>query len=203
MQLQWQNLGTEGITVRKEYRNAVQRLFAVGLQRRFPAYATWKPLLPPIVKGDGKAFFRRAVGSRACVFIVLAPHCKQDDAFFVELGWSAHDRVPDVHVWPSAFATPERRELEQPEGVIRLGDLDGSGGMWSTGALERAMAAGDQAALLAHLEHQIRPLSPAEAEAEMQPLVEAALEAVERVGVAFLDAAAEVLARAGGPRSSS
>jgi len=182
--------------MRKEYRLAAVRLFTEALPRRLPGYSPWKPALPVIVRGHGMAFFRREVAPGACVFIVIAPSLKQDDAFFVEVGWSARDRVPDLQAWPSAFATSERRELDQPEGVVRLGDLDGSLGMWSTGSLERAMADGDQAAFLAFIERQTRPLSAAAAEAEMRPVVEAALAALERTGVGYLDDAAEALSRA-------
>ncbi len=233
--------------MRKEYRKAATRLFAEGLARRLPAYQPWKPALPLIARGGGKAFFRRPAGPAGCVFIVLAPNTKQDDAFFVELGWSAYDRVPEVTVWPTDFATPERTELlvaaaahhrptcgaplellvaaashdrptcaaplellvaaashdrptcaaplqlSQPEGVARLGDLSGKE-MWSTGALEQAMAAADEGAMLAYLQEQLRPLSASEAEAAMRPLVEDALYALERWGCRYLDAAAERLA---------
>jgi hypothetical protein len=180
--------------MRKEYRKAAIRLFTEGLARRLPAYKLWKPTLPLVAQGDGKAFFRRPVDTGGCVFIVLAPNIKQDDAFFVELGWSAHDRVPDVTAWPTAFATPERTELSQPGGVVRLGDLTGRE-MWTTGAIEQAMDADDEGAMLAYLQRQIQPLSASQAEAAMRPLVEDALAALERWGTSYLDAAAERLRR--------
>lgn len=43
--------------------------------------------------------------------------------------------------------TPERNELSEPEGVVRLGDLSGKE-MWSTGALEEVIAAKDGGAMM-------------------------------------------------------
>jgi hypothetical protein len=175
--------------MRKEYRTAAIRILGNELARRFPAYAPWKPVLPPVAMGRGQAFFRRPTRSGGCVFIGFTPHVSSDDAFFVGLGWSALDCLPDVMMWPTASATPGRAELDEPEGVVRLLDHPSGEEMWSAGGLEHALAAGESG-MTAHLQRMTSPVSPAEAEAHMRPAVQRAIGALERWGAGYLDEAA-------------
>ena len=178
--------------MRKEYKAAAIRILGDELARRFPAFAPWKPDLPPVAKGRGQAFFRRPTRSGGCVFIGFTPHVSSDDAFFLELGWSAFDRLPDVMMWPTASMSADRSELDEPEGVVRLQDPSGDE-MWSAGGLELALAAGESG-MLARLQRMSLPIATADAEAEMRPVVQRALNAFERWGAGYLDEAALRLA---------
>lgn len=175
--------------MRKEYTTAAIQMLKDEVARRFPAYVPWKPGLPHVVKGLGQAFFRRPTRSGGCVFIGFAPHRSSDGAFFLELGWSALDRLPDVMMGPTTSATPSRAELDELEGVVRLVDHPSGEELWSTGVLERALATGESG-MMAQLQRVASPLSPTCAEAEMRPTVERALNAFERWRAGYLDEAA-------------
>ena len=111
--------------MRTELANAVRTEFTHAMARNLPQF------LPVAIKSryawPGSRIFRWAAAPSLHFFVELFFDAKGDDAFGVEVGWSALGRYPELPVRPGFGAA-----FDKPEHWVRLSALYSPvGGMWS------------------------------------------------------------------------
>lgn len=181
--------------MRKEYRRAATRLLAKTLEERSPGFGRVKVASDLLLGGE--TVFRWRPCERVHAFVLLVPHPSGHQAFTLEVAWSARARFPEGTSRPTIFLGLEDPDpVHVPEGILRIGDLDGRKDRWwhlPDPAMERP---GDITALQESLE----PIDAGEAEKRVSSRIAAALESLERSGMPFLEAIALRWCR-GAPRS--
>ena len=160
--------------MRKEYRQAVRRLFTDGLAEALPGFVPCKVAAPTLVGGES-VYCRTAVGALRCS-VLLVPDAKGRQAFTVELAWSIRDPFPEVGMRPSLMLGPEDPDpVDNPAAIVRLGGIARREDVWwdlPDPAMERP---GD----LDALRESMMPIEPDVAEERAGPAVRDALAMLE------------------------
>lgn len=175
--------------MRQEYGKALRTLFAEGIARRFGA---WQP------QPAGKPWYwpgeRLYVCRRDDLWwvVVLEPDCKDHDAFSLSVGWSRLNRVPQLSMRPSMEAPLSLQAMLRDEYLCPLPllipqrpRLHGHPAPW---LIDPRSASRDPLdALAAFIDRQRSRPSAEEARAILAPLVEDALDALQRWGIPYLE----------------
>jgi len=176
--------------MRQEYGKALRTLFAEGMARRFPA---WQPL------PGGKPWYWPGERLYACRqadlwwIAVLEPDLKDHDAFSLSVGWSRLNRAPQLSMRPSREAPRSLQARMRDEYLCPLPLLIGQRptlhGHPLPWLLDPRTASRDPRQLLAaFIERQATRPAAEQARAQLAPLVEEALDALEHWGIPYLQA---------------
>ncbi len=166
--------------MRKEYGKVLREAFARRLAERLPRFK-------PVRTGSdylfpGERVFCWAVSGDLHLYVILTPDQRGHDAFTVELGWSRLGRFPELSMRPNIMGPAlDGAEFARDEAVVRLPYLTGIPEWWTVEEIP------DPLTLEALMEQQ-RKRSPAEAEAQVQPLLTEAMDSLETAGVEFFRA---------------
>ncbi len=152
--------------MRKEYGKALRHLFKQQLKKNNIDLVEYKPSSEYRVPGD--RVYKSEIGSLGC-FVILIPH-HIAEKFTLEIGWSESNSFPAVKIRPSGFLSPNRKEFNNTDFVIRIGDLLGRSDFWWT-VEEAPLSVND---ILQSMEKMIKE----KAEAKVLPHVEDAIQKI-------------------------
>lgn len=117
--------------MKKEYSKVLKAEFAKWLKVNAPQYEDFKGKSIYLFPGE-KAYVYKVKDSLWC-FIVLSPQANGEDAFTIELGWSAQQRFPEIGMRPSFQPSESRAEFNEYEAFTRLPYLYRGEEFWSIG----------------------------------------------------------------------
>ena len=180
--------------MRKEYGNALRKIFKIRLKEIAPEYTEIK-IKEPVYPGQ-RAFQWIAENGIYC-FIILVPHPKWDNEFTFELGWSKLGKFPTIEelgsMWPS-LSTPNSNhdEFKLPQYVCRIGNITFSGDKWwrigeNWIEIGRKIDINDTKAQIAHLNKQAEKIPEEKADAQVNAALDEALPVLTKVGLPYLE----------------
>jgi hypothetical protein len=83
--------------VRKELIKAVRKLFGDRLKARLPDFVPFKTVEKGAIRlGSECRWYRWKVASDLSFFVILKPSTKEDDAFWIHVGWSRNEDHSDL-----------------------------------------------------------------------------------------------------------
>jgi len=167
--------------MRKEYGNALRKLFAAQMKQGLPRFGEVK--VKSVYAAPGERAYRWIAREPIHCWIVLSPDPKDYDQFHVLIGWSKRARYPELSMIPSGLRpTPDRAEFAQDEYLIRLPDL------WTP--LDTPWVVREIRALTSvqDLQAGMAPISPDQALKDVAPLVNDAIERLKTYGLPYLEA---------------
>ena len=176
--------------MRREYRRAVEKLFAGVLADRLPGFEPVRVSSPLLIGGE-KVYRWRATESLD-THVLLVPSPQGHQSFTVEIAWSDQGRFPESGMRPSVMLAPgDPWPTDVTEGIVRLGGLAGTSDAW----WDLPDPAVENPGGLDALVESTKPIPPAVAAAHAEEPVSQALAGLERYGVPFVEAV--VLAHGG------
>lgn len=175
----------------KTFNTAVRNQFAAGMVRSLPQYLSAKVPTEHAWPGE-RAFVWTPHEGIKCWICLITSH-KGYNEFFVEVGWSALGRYPELNSRPTfAGMEPAERVLEHAELMCGLSSLGASPGAWVYRPKEISEAPQAEQFML-EVKAALAALNTQEAEAAAKPLVEDAIAAIVRFAVPFLERNAALL----------
>ncbi|QGU32904.1 hypothetical protein [Thermochromatium tepidum] len=182
--------------MRKEYGKALRELFTARMKADFPE---WRPVSAPKQwYWPGERVFVQDSYPGVWLVVVLVPDLKDHDAFYVEIGWSIHKRVPELSMRPCPDDPRSEAALNRDEYLCSLGELIPGGDKlhgdvhgWVIDHRTFSVDSGE--ILTALLERQTR-LGAEQARAAVSPFVDNAIAALAEYGVPYLKSRLSLLA---------
>lgn len=165
--------------MRKEYGNVLRRVFTARLKEVAPHFQARH--VTSAYCWPGERAYAWHVTANVWCWIVLSPSQKDDDAFTILVGWSTRGRYPEQTILPFRKATSETTgEFAQEEYLTRLPFLWGNEDTWW---VVRPFTV---ASTTQDLHAWIAPIAAAEAEQQVIPVVEDAMNRLVAVGLPYL-----------------
>jgi hypothetical protein len=175
--------------MRKEYGNALRRMFTERMRSQLP---DWRAVPPPKPwYWPGERLFVNDRHAPVWLVVVLQPDLGDHDAFNIEIGWSALGRVPELGMRPCPDDPHGVDPAAWDEYLCRLSSLLPTERRlygWVDGWVvdERTFSADPAATMAALVERQTR-ISAEQARAKLAPFVDDAWSALRDRGLPFLD----------------
>lgn len=166
--------------MRKEYGNALRKLFSAQMKQVLPRFKEVK--VKSVYCAPGERAYRWIVSEPTHCWIVLSPDLKGYDRFHVLIGWSKRARYPEVSMIPCAEQpTPDHAEFAYDEYLIRLPSL------WTT--IDTPWVVREFRVLTSaeDLQASMVPISPEQALNDVTPLVNDAISRLQTQGLSYLE----------------
>ncbi|HHJ39127.1 MAG: hypothetical protein AXA67_11350 [Methylothermaceae bacteria B42] len=170
--------------MRKEFAKVLRDKFVKAMKERFTEFEAISLKGNPYVWPGERVFLWKPTDSLHCyVILSVSP---QYDEFYVHVGWSKLGRFP--HLGRGVFRpTRERQEFNEEEYLVKLSMLCGENDGWSVSDMT---ALGDSETLPDFeklVESQVRNIPATTARAIVYPVVEKALDCLEKKGIPYLN----------------
>lgn len=166
--------------MRKEFGKALRAFFPKAMKERLPLFREVN--VSSIYCGPGERAFCREVSPSLHLWIVLSPSHKDYDMFTILVGWSRRGRYPELRMIPS-FRMPDEGhgEFEEAEYLTRLPSL------WSRDDNWWVIRKPLQELTIEALMMQMETVPLEEAQRLVVPLVDDAVQAIERYALPYFE----------------
>ena len=174
--------------MRKEYAAPLRKAFNAHLNAKLPQFTELKIKSKYLWPGE-RVFAWDALENLRCM-IILSPHPKGLDGFCVELAWSKLMRFPELSMRPTGLPKADHAEFAREEYAIRLGELLPTAGPQAdkVGWIHQInIAERDPEKRMAALKLQVQPITSAEVEQKVLPVIMEALNEIVLYGVPYFE----------------
>ena len=171
--------------MRKEYGKALRDMFAALMKAKLPE---WKPAqLPKSHYFGGERGFVLDRSPAAWLVIVLQPNLKDHDAFDVQIGWSAHGRMPEISMRPCMEEPHSADAAAREEYLCSLGALAPGNKLPNGWVIDPRTFSVDVGQVLAAMTERQARITDAQARETLTPFVDEAFGVLTQQGLPYLE----------------